>query len=505
VSVDLPVPFGKGPAETRQFRIERRADGTRPDEDFLVAAYGRIATFAAHRRHGADGATIERALLSLGRAAERPEAVRAERAGFWMRGDVAALDLDEWVALVRRGTGGPAAAGGGDVTFAGADLRVGELDAFGVRFADLDIAARRSRDGWNVDLRSKDVEGTATWANPSNEAPAGRIAARLARLSLPGKGEVGPRPGTELKARVAEPRPEAAGDTAWPELDIVAETVAAKGRNLGRLELRAQPRGTEWRIERLALVHDSGRIEASGEWRILAQQQQTRLDVALDANETGDFLAHFGYPDALQGAATKIAGNLAWVGTPLGFDYPTLSGSFRIDVGPGRFTKIEPGIGKLLGVLSLQALPRRITLDFRDVFSEGFTFDEVTGTVAVSSGVMSTSNLRLVGPAAQVAISGEADLARETQRLAVRVQPALSGSVSAGAALLFFANPLVGAVVGAGSLLAQKILKDPIEQMFTYEFLVTGSWSDPVVTRSGSATASVAPGTPGTPAERGTP
>jgi uncharacterized protein YhdP len=164
-------------------------------------------------------------------------------------------------------------------------------------------------------------------------------------------------------------------------------------------------------------------------------------------------------------------------------------------VGPGRFSKIEPGIGKLLGVLSLQALPRRMTLDFRDIFSEGFTFDHVTGNVRIASGVMTTRDLKLVGPAAQVEIAGEADLARESQRLTVRVQPSLSGGVSAGAALLFFANPLVGAAVGAGSLLAQKMFKDPIEQMFSYEYVVTGSWSDPVVTRSGGAAASVAPGT----------
>ncbi len=129
--------------------------------------------------------------------------------------------------------------------------------------------------------------------------------------------------------------------------------------------------------------------------------------------------------------------------------------------------KIEPGFGKLLGVLSLQSLPRRISLDFRDVFSEGFAFDEIIGNVRIVNGVMSTDNLALIGPAAKVNIAGETDLAKETQRLAVRVQPSLSGGVSAGAALLFLANPIVGAAVGAGSLLAQKVLKDPIEQMFT--------------------------------------
>jgi uncharacterized protein YhdP len=112
---------------------------------------------------------------------------------------------------------------------------------------------------------------------------------------------------------------------------------------------------------------------------------------------------------------------------------------------------------------------------------------------------MTTANLKLIGPAAKVDIAGEADLARETQRLTVRVQPSLSSSVSAGAALLFIANPLIGAAVGAGSLLAQTMLKDPIEKMFSFEYTVAGSWSDPIVTRSTAATASIAPTVPGQP------
>ena len=205
--------------------------------------------------------------------------------------------------------------------------------------------------------------------------------------------------------------------------------------------------------------------------------------------EAGAFLSRFGYPDALRNAPTKIDGQLAWAGPPHAFDYPTLAGSFTLKSGAGRFTRIEPGLGKLLGVLSLQSLPRRVSLDFTDVFSEGFTFDSIDGSMRIESGVMSTSGLRLSGPSARVTIAGDTDLAHETQHLLVRVQPALSGGVSAGAALLFFANPVVGAAVGAGSLLAQKIMKDPIEQMFSYDYTVTGSWSDPVVTRGKVATA----------------
>jgi uncharacterized protein YhdP len=173
------------------------------------------------------------------------------------------------------------------------------------------------------------------------------------------------------------------------------------------------------------------------------------------------------------------------VGGPQDFDYPTLNGKLRLETGRGQFTKLDPGLGKLLGVLSLQSLKRRLTFDFQDLFAEGFAFDEITGDVRIQNGVMKSENLKIVGPSARVAIQGEADIARETQHLSVRVQPTLSAGVSVGAAALLLANPVIGAAVYAGSLLAQKAMQDPIEQIFSYGYAVTGSWSDPVVEREG--------------------
>src|SRR5439155_16972657 len=106
-------------------------------------------------------------------------------------------------------------------------------------------------------------------------------------------------------------------------------------------------------------------------------------------------------------------------------------------------------------------------------------FDTVTATVRIQKGVMHTDAFKLAGPAAAVDIAGDVDLARETQQLRVRVQPSLSSSVSAGAAALFIANPLIGAAIGAGTLLAQKMLNNPIEQLFAYEYSVSGAWDDP--------------------------
>jgi uncharacterized protein (TIGR02099 family) len=501
VAVDLPAPIGKTASDAMPLRIERRDDPLQAGTDFVTASYGRVARYSAHRKQSTTAPVVDRALLSLGRAIERPDAGGAERPGWWIRAELPALNVDDWVALMHRE--GSAAADRQDQAFgfSGADLDVGQLEALGVTFGDLKVALREAPGGWGLDLDGREIAGTATWTAPDAGAPNGRIVARLARLSIPRRGSLASSHGADGKVGFGEATPDAALGNAWPEIDVTAESMVSRERDLGRLELTARPRGTDWQIDRLVLVNDDGRIEAEGAWRAAGREQQTKLDIAVEAKEAGGFLARFGYVDALQGAPTRIDGQLAWSGAPHEFDFPSLAGTFRISVGPGRFTKIEPGpAGKLLGVLSLQALPRRVTLDFRDVFSEGFTFDEITGTVRIANGVMTTTSLKLLGPAAKVDIAGDADLAKETQRLSVRVQPALSTSVSAGAALLFIANPLIGAAVGAGSLLAQTILKDPIEKMFTYEYVVTGGWSDPVVTRSTQTTAGVAPGTPEPPA-----
>jgi uncharacterized protein YhdP len=303
------------------------------------------------------------------------------------------------------------------------------------------------------------------------------VVARLARLVPPAAGDLPPWAGAP-----EEPARPATAANPWPAIDLTAESFHRRGHDVGRLAIAAEPSGRDWQIGKLALVNDAGRIDAAGVWRG-GRSPQTSLDVKVDVKEAGRFLARFAMPDAIRGAPTTIEGQLAWAGAPSDFDYPSLSGTFTVHAGAGQFLKVDPGVGRLLGVLSLQALPRRISLDFRDVFSEGFAFDRANGTVRMQNGVMHTDALRLAGPAATVSIAGDVDLARETQALHVRVQPALSTSVSAGAAALFLANPLVGAAVGAGTFLAQKMFNNPIEQLFSYEYGVTGSWDDPQVQR----------------------
>jgi uncharacterized protein YhdP len=173
----------------------------------------------------------------------------------------------------------------------------------------------------------------------------------------------------------------------------------------------------------------------------------------------------------------KLEGSLTWAGAPYDLDYPTLSGNLVLEAARGQFVKLDPGIGKLLGIMSLQSLPRRITLDFRDVFSEGFAFDEIVGAIKINRGVAAIDKFRIQGPAARVLMSGDVDIARETQKLRVQIAPQVSDTVSLAGALVG------GPIAGVAAFLAQKVLKDPLNQMVSYEYSVTGTWAEPNVKR----------------------
>ena len=475
-AIDLPAPFAKPASDRLPLHVERR--DVRATEDRIALTLGNNVRADLHRKIGAQAASVDRVLVQLGKAAS--EALEAEQPGVWVRGDVSSVNLDEWLALDFAAKSGDQAASD-TLTLNGVDLTAGSLEVLGRTFKQLKSSARRQGDDWRLTLDGTELAGTAVWRTATAAQPNARLIGRLTRLSTP--------EASDAPVTLAQPK---AATRKWPEVDLVADALRSKERTLGKLELTASPSGNDWQIRKLALVNDAGRIEANGSWRNAASRSQTALNVVVDIKEAGEFLRRFGWPNAVKGAATKIEGRLAWDGAPSDFEYASLSGNFKLNSGAGQFTRIDPGVGRLLGILSLQALPRRISLDFRDVFSEGFAFDTISADVRMDKGVMHTDAFRLVGPAATVNISGAVDLERETQELKVRVQPALSSGISMGTAALFFANPLVGAAVGAGTLLAQKILNNPVDQLFSYEYSVTGSFDDPIVARTRANTSTAA-------------
>lgn len=446
----LPAPLAKAANEALPLRVERRF--TLRDQDRLDISLGSLLAAQALRRRDGAQMNIERLAIGLGM-----EAPAADEAGVTLRGTLAQLDTDGWRSLLAT-----IGAGGGAVGPVTAEIKVGDLSMFGRRFNQVSVSARGQPGNWKARVSAPELAGDLDWRSQGK----GRLVARMQRLALPQ---------TLPEASVAAQAQERLVD--YPELDVVVEDFQHKGRALGRLELAAVPDGRDWRIDRLHLRNPDASFMADGYWQPQARLPRTQLNLRLDVADMGKLLARLGYPEGVRGGKANLIGNLSWAGAPHDIDLPTLAGSIMIETGRGQFAKLDPGMGKLLSILSLQALPRRVALDFKDVFSEGFSFDEILGVVKVQKGVARTDNFRINGSSARVAMSGEVDLGYETQKLRVRVTPSVGDSVATVTALLG------GPVAGIGVFLAQKLLNDPLGQLIAYDYAVTGTWSDPAVTK----------------------
>jgi len=268
------------------------------------------------------------------------------------------------------------------------------------------------------------------------------------------------------------------------------EDLELRGKKLGRVEIEAintdptSPRsnvGREWRLSKLNITVPEASFKATGKWvtsRDGTQQAITDMNFRLDLSDSGDLLTRLGTKDALRGGGGKLEGQVNWQGSPLTLHYPTLSGRFNVNIGRGQFLQAEPGVAKLLGVLSLQALPRRLLLDFRDVFSAGFAFDTIRGDVSIQQGIANTRNLQMKGVNAVVQMEGSSDIARETQNLRVLILP----EVDAGTASLL-AGIALNPAIGLSTFLAQLVLRQPLSRVNTQEFSIDGTWNDPKVTK----------------------
>jgi uncharacterized protein (TIGR02099 family) len=466
VSSSLPAPFAKSAADAVPLRVERRFVG--PQQDRLSLSYGDIVKANLVRRSDDRQALVERGSIRLGPG----EAGEPDRPGVWVRGTLDAVDLDEWLAFQR--AGGEASADGG-YTIGGVDVKLAQAVLFGRRFNDLSVAATPQGGATQLSLSGREIEGTATWRGEGK----GRLEARLKRLTLAASD-------TNVQS---QPKP-AAKAADLPALDVVVDQFQYGPKQLGKLELNAVHQDRDWRIERLRLSNPDNVLTADGVWQSGQAQARTHLDLKMEVSDIGKALARWKLPPAIKGGTATIQGRLSWAGSPLDFDYPTLAGNLDLKAAKGQFVKLEPGPAKLLGILSLQALPRRISLDFRDIFSDGFAFDGIVSTVRIDRGVASTDSFRMAGPAGRVAMTGDVDLVRETQKLRVNVYPHLSEGVALGASFVG------GPVAGVAAFLAQKILKDPLEKLISFEYNVTGSWSDPQVAKPQQAAMNAPEGTP---------
>jgi uncharacterized protein (TIGR02099 family) len=457
LSSELPAPLRKSADVALPLRVQlaSQADGG----DILRAQLGALAQASYVR--DASGRVL-RGAVAVGDALPSPAA------GVQAAVSVAAVDADAWDRVLD-GIGGADAADGGYLPSVVA-FRAGELTA-GARTLTGVVAgvSRSSADGsWRASVEADQLGGYIELQPARGPAQPGRIYARLARLALP------PQPPESVET-LLEQAPGSA-----PALDIVVDDFELRGRKLGRVEIEAVNRAVEgvreWQLSRFNLATPEARLAASGRWGGATRRRMV-MDFQLELADSGAFAERLGGGHVLRGGKGRMTGQVSWSGSPLALHLPSLAGQMNLALDAGQFLKAGPGAARLLSVLSLQSLPRRLALDFRDLFQEGFAFDNVSGDITIHDGIASTNNLRLRGVQAAVLMEGRADLARETQDLRVIVVP----EINAGTASLAYAA--INPAVGLGTFVAQLLLRKPLMAAGTREFHITGDWAEPKVER----------------------
>ncbi len=454
VTVHLPVPLAKTGKEAFPFSIDMPLSGT--GHSVIIGGYGNVLRGAFELNRSAGKTSVARGELRIGGApAQLPET-----AGLRLAGELAQFDLDAWRAALMSGKATDVALHAPDNIDA-VDVHVQEFKAGNYTLNGLHLAAERQPALWQVYVDSDALTGRIQV--PLTYPDGGPVVMALDYLKLDaGKDD-------SAASKPIDPRQ-------LPALQLVAKRFDYRGAEFGTLTLNTTRSATGMHVDKAMAESPQIKASASGDWIVDQATQVSRFSIDVSAPQLGLLLGKFGYVGNIKDGETAAKIQAEWPGSPARFAMERLQGSLHVDIKNGRFVDIEPGAGRVFGLLSINELQRRLRLDFSDLFKKGFTFDEIRGDFMLSRGDAFTDNTVIKGPAARIAITGRTGLVRRDYEQLITVTPHLTSSLPLAGAI---ANPGIGAAL----FLAQKLFESQIDAITRYQYTVRGGWDKPVIER----------------------
>ena len=398
------------------------------------------------------------AKLDLGPAASTKE---LPVSGLAIDGHAKSFDVGGWIDLFSAG------GGGGDL-LRGIDIDVDELRMAGRSFANLHLALTPEGEAMKIDVDGDSLKGNLSV--PSVDLRRRGITAQMQRVHWPD-----PLPGNEGGAALVDASP-----ASIPPLHLWIGQLQLGTTDLGEMRLESYPDGDSMRIDLLETKSPNVDLHATGAWSGTAADNHSRMVVELTAESLGGMLDTFGFAGIIAGGQTIAHIDASWPGSPTAFVLASMTGSLDVSVREGRILDVEPGAGgRLFGLMSLREIPRRLSLDFSDLFKSGMSFNSIKGSFALADGNARTSNLHISSPAADITISGRTGLRDKDYDQEMVVTP------RAGVTL-----PVVGALAGgpvgaAAGLVVQTLIGKKLNHAARSRYQVSGSWDKPRITLIG--------------------
>lgn len=445
----LPAPFAKERGESRPLALD--IDMDRPAALTLRATLGRDLRAVAELQRGDAGFSLARALVRFGGGEATALPVGP---GLVLDGRLPSLSISdltglEWPTPATRRL---------EDLLARATLEVGRLEVLGHEFDAVQGRLRPGSRGWDIEVEAPAASGRLQVPyRMTGDVP---LVADLARLAV--------KPRVRTGGGDTDPR-------RLPSMQVDIRDLDFLGFQLGHTTAVLERAATGLSLDRFTVEHPAYRASGRGSWLTAASGQRGALSFELESGDVRGFLRAFTLAPVMEAKRGTLVADVTWPGAPDADVLKRLSGSVRIDMREGRMLSVEPGAGRILGLMSLAHLPKRLSLDFGDLTGKGLAFDSVKGSFALADGDAYTDDLTLRGAAAEVGLAGRTSLRDRSYDQTAVVTGDLGGSLGVAGALA--GGPAVGAVV----LLFSQIFKEPLKGVARGYYRITGSWDDPLV------------------------
>ncbi len=382
------------------------------------------------------------------------------RNGITVTGNIDRLVLSEWMELINE-LDTSAFNKGLDTLSVGVDI-----SSFGLmnqKFDDVNLALAKQDSNWKLDINGDDIKGDITISEEPGINPVIINFDRLVISKNDSESTLDPREIPPLQASIKNFQYE----------DI----------KLGKFLLDTTKTMDGMSIDNFSFNKPGLEISGNGDWTYMNDKNKSSFAIKVQASQIDNMLETFNYSvAAIKDGETNLKIDANWDGSPTDFSLQKLDGGMQLNIDKGRFLDIEPKAGRLFGLLSLQTLPRRLSLDFSDLFSKGLSFDEISGDFTIEDGNAYTNNLAMEGPSAEIVVTGRTGLSRKDYDQLVTVTPQVSDSLPIASALFGPIGLGIGAVLFLAGEMFDSIPRQ-IDKLLRYQYTITGSWDNPVIER----------------------
>lgn len=241
----------------------------------------------------------------------------------------------------------------------------------------------------------------------------------------------------------------------------------------GRLDFKTSQKYQGLHFDEIILSARNMRLFSHGDWIYKNAGHQTKMDFTVSSKNFGGMLQDLDFEETVRKGAAQISGKINWWGTPAQYSIDKLNGNVHLKISKGNIKEVDAGVGRLLGLFSLTALPRKLFGDFNDAFKSGFSFDVAEGKINIEEGDAYTDDFEIKSPVAEVYISGRTGLADRDYENTVEVVPDVGGGLAGITALL------VNLPSGIGLWLVDKITGEQFNEASSKTYEVSGNWESP--------------------------